>query len=89
MQRIVDSQQPHRPRPAQDQSVSLRTDPHHVVVTPLLQMIIGVESANDAGERLHQRSFKPGIPLPGEQAILRHHLIGDHHMGGFATDPWE
>ena len=24
-----------------------------------------------------------------EQAILRHHLIGDHHMGGFATDPWK
>ena len=52
-------------------------------------MIVGVEGTNHAGKRLHQRAFKPGVALPGEQAILLHHLVGDHHVGGFAADPWK
>ena len=89
MQRVVDSQQTHRARAAEDQGAPLRANAHHMVIAAFLQMIVGVERADDAGKRLHQRTFKPGIAFPGEQAILRHHLVRDHHVGGFAADPRE
>ena len=89
MQRVVDGQQAHRAGAAEDQRAPLRTNAHHMVIAAFLQMVVGIERADHAGERLHQRTFKPGIAFPGKQTILFHHLVGDHHVGGFAADPWK
>ena len=89
MQRIVDRQQPHWAGTAEDQRAALRPDAHHMIIAPFLQMIVGVECTDHAGERFDQRAFKPGIAFPGEQTILRHDLIRDHHVSRFATDPRE
>ena len=46
-------------------------------------------AAEDQGAPLRANAHHMVIAFPGEQAILRHHLVRDHHVGGFAADPRE
>ena len=48
-------------------------------------MVIGIEGADDARQRLYQRAFKVAVALVAEQAVLFHHLVWDQHMGGFTA----
>ncbi|CSH66134.1 Uncharacterised protein [Shigella sonnei] len=67
----------------------MRANPHRVVITTFLKMIVGVERANHAGKRFNQRAFKIGFAVVCQQAILFHDLVGNNHMRGFAAHPRE
>ena len=75
MDGVVDRAQAHGARARQDGQVAALDDAHLVLVAAHHRVILRMERAHDAGERLRQRTIEEAVRLVFEQAVHQHHFL--------------
>ena len=82
----VDRTEAHRAGAREHRHRSAGPQAHPVDVGAGGVVVVGLEGADDAGDRFGQRGLEAGVALVGQQAVELHHLAGNDDARGMPAD---